>query len=263
MILERRQTWPAVAIMGVGILSLAITLKAAQADMPIPAPWVMGALAGLYVVLALLAEGFRWQSLLVLAAMLAAHAFMALLMGWGYAAVEGHPRTFVPALQHGLWEYLPGTALQFGFACLMGIVLDAWLEPVPLTEGEACEPEAAPRAAPAALLDLPDAAGLAAMLEAAVSLPGVAAALAAAETVQSAGVWARDPEAAWQRVRALITAGGTGLHSVPLQDASLLTRSEEGRAAALLVTAALDQPTEHDLLRQLWAAAEREWGPTA
>ena len=34
MSLERRLAWPAMAIMGVGILTLATTLKAAQADMP-------------------------------------------------------------------------------------------------------------------------------------------------------------------------------------------------------------------------------------
>ncbi len=248
---DGRQIWPALAIMGVGILALAVTLKAAQADMPMQPTWIMGALAGLYLVLALLAEGFHWRSLVLLAAMALAHAFTALLMGWGYAAVEGHPRALIPALQHGLWDYLPGTALQFGFACLVGIALDVRLEPgVEDAEEEPEEPEAEPAPGP----DLSGAADLPAVLAAAVACVGVAAALVAADTVQAAGVWAGDPQAAWRRVQAMVARGGTGLHSLPLGEVSLLIRSEDGRTAAVLVTAELDQPGAHDILRQLWNA---------
>ncbi|MBU0608944.1 MAG: hypothetical protein KKI08_13750 [Armatimonadetes bacterium] len=254
---DGRQIWPALAIMGVGILALAVTLKAAQADMPMQPTWIMGALAGLYLVLALLAEGFHWRSLVLLAAMALTHAFTALLMGWGYAAVEGNPRALIPALQHGLWDYLPGTALQFGFACLVGIALDVRLEPeVEDAEEEAGEPEAEPVLGP----ELSGAADLPAALAAAVACSGVAGALVAADTAQAAGVWAGDPQAAWGRVRAMVARGGTGLHSLPLGDVSLLIRSEDGHTAAILVTAELDQPGAHDILRQLWAAGQREWG---
>ena len=258
MSLERRPAWPALAIMGVGILALAVTLKAAQADMPVNPQWIMGALAGLYMILALLAEGFHWRSLVILAAMLAAHAFTALLMGWGYSAVEGHPRAFTPALQHGLWDYLPGTALQFGFACLVGIVLDMWLEPVPEAPAEESQVEETPAPLPA--LALSDTADLPAALQAAVDVKGVAGALAAADTPQAAGVWAGDAQAAWQRVRAMVARGGTGLHAIPLGAVSLLIRSEDGRTAALLVTAELGQPAAHEVLRQLWAVGQEKWG---
>ena len=130
MSLERRQSWPALAIMAVGILTLALVLRHAQSDLPVQPTWIMGVLAGLYAVLAVLAEGFTWRSVVLLAALLAAHAFMALLMGWGYSAIEKEPRDIVAAIQHGLWDYLPGTALQFGFACVLGIVLHGQLEPV-------------------------------------------------------------------------------------------------------------------------------------
>lgn len=258
MSLERRQAWPALAIMGVGVLTLAITLKAAQADMPVEPPWIMGALAGLYLVLAMLAEGCRCQSLVVLAAMLAAHAFMALLMGWGYAAVEGQPRGLVPALQHGLWDYLPGTALQFGFACLVGIVLDVGLESAQQAEEPEPEPKTVPPPTPGP--DLSAAADLHAAVAAVAGFAGVAGALAAAETPLAAGVWARDPQAAWQRVQAMVKRSGAGLHALRLDRASLLIRSEEGHTAALLVTDALDQQAAHEVLRQLWAVGQREWG---
>jgi len=235
---DGRQIWPALAIMGVGILALAVTLKAAQADMPMQPTWIMGALAGLYLVLALLAEGFHWRSLVLLAAMALAHVFTALLMGWGYAAVEGNARALIPAL-------------QFGFACLVGIALDVRLEPgVEDAEEEPEEPEAEPAPGP----DLSGAADLPAVLAAAVACVGVAAALVAADTVQAAGVWAGDPQAAWRRVQAMVARGGTGLHSLPLGEVSLLIRSEDGRTAAVLVTAELDQPGAHDILRQLWNA---------
>jgi hypothetical protein len=256
MILERRQSWPALAIMCVGLLTLSITLKAAQQDMPVQPQWLLGALAGLYVVLAGLAEGLTWRAAVLLGAMLAAHALMALLMGWGYAAVEGEPRALAAALQHGTWDYLPGTALQFGFACLTGIVLDVWLEPLEEEEGEEAEEvEAEAEAAPGP--DLSAAADMAAGLELAVGVPGVAGALYAAGESLAAGVWARDPQAALQRVQAVVTRSGAGLNSLPLEAVSLLTRSEEGRVAALLVTPEIEQPAAHDLLRQLWAIGQR------
>ena len=257
MILERRQSWPALAIMCVGILTLAITLKAAQQDMPVQPVWILGALVALYVVLAGLAQGLAWRALALLGAMLAAHAFMALLMGWGYAAVEGSPRALVPALQHGLWDYLPGTALQFGFACLLGIVLDVWLEPQPEEAADEAEPE--PEAAPSAepFPDLSAAADVAAGLERTVAVPGVAAALYAAGEPLATGIWARDPQAALRRVQSVVTRGGAGLNTLPLQTVSLVTRAEDGKTAALLVTAELTQPAAHDLLRQLWGIGQR------
>jgi hypothetical protein len=263
MSLERRLAWPAMAIMGVGILTLATTLKAAQADMPMQPQWIMGALVGLYLVLALLAEGFHWRSPALLAAMLAAHAFTALLMGWGYSAVEGQARAFVPALQHGLWDYLPGTALQFGFACLVGIVLDMWLEPRAGAPEDGASADEAVLPVLEALPELAGAADLPAALEAAVSVCGIAGALVAADEPMSAGVWAGDPRAASQRVRAIAARGGAGLYSVPLGDVSLLVRSEDGRVAALLVTGEVGQPAAHEVLRQLWAARQPDPGDDA
>lgn len=257
MNLERRQSWPALAIMCVGILTLAITLRAVQQDMPVNPPWILGVLAALYAVLALLAEGFTLRSLTLLGAMLVSHLFMALLMGWGYSAVENEPRAFVPAAQHGLWDYLPGTALQFGFACLVGIVLDAWLEPQleesvdEADEGDAAEPDAE-------LPDLAAAADVPAALALAVTVPGVAGALVSAGEPQAAGIWARDPQAAHQRLDAITSHAGAGLNSIPLDAVSLISRAENGHLAALLVTRAQDPAGAHALLRGLWTVLERE-----
>lgn len=255
MNLERRQAWPALMIMGVAVLTLAVTLKAAQQDMPVQPVWVMGVLAGLYVVLGLLAEGFTWRTAVLVAAMPLTHLFMALMMGWGYAAVEGQPRGVVEALQHGLWDYLPGTALQFGFACMLGIVLDVWLEPVPERE----EPEAEEVPARRPVPEIAQADSLADALSRLVAVPGVAAALAGADDVQAAGVWERDPQAALQRVLGVTSRSGAGLNTLSLDAVSLLTRAEDGQVAALLVGRDIEQTQAHELLRQLWAVGQREW----
>lgn len=255
MNLERRQAWPALMIMGVAVITLAVTLKAAQQDMPVQPVWVMGVLAGLYVVLGLLAEGLTWRTAVLVAAMPVMHLFMALLMGWGYAAVEGQPRGLVGALQHGLWDYLPGTALQFGFACMLGIVIDVWLEPVP--EHEEAEAEEIP--APEPLPEVGQAGNLAEAVGRLMAAPGVAAALAAADDVQAAGVWERDPQGALQRVLAVTSRSGEGLNTLSLDAVSLLTRAEGGQVAALLVGREIEQTQAHELLRQLWAVGQREW----
>jgi hypothetical protein len=261
MNLDRRQAWPALAIMGIGILTLALTLKSAQHDMPVQPQWIMAAVAALYAGLALVAEGFRWQSPVVFVAMLAAHAFMALLCGWGYSALEGTPRELVPAFQHGLWDYLPGTALQFGFSCLLGIVLDVSLEP--RSEPAVCEPETVAVVATTPLPDLAAVTDPQAALDAVLGVKGVAGALLAGPDARGSGAWARDPQAAAQRVQALVARGGSGLHSIPVGGVSLLTRAENGRLVALLVTPAISQGDAHELLRVLWAVGQQAAGEPA
>lgn len=254
----RREAWPAVAILGIGILTLAITLRSAQDAMPVEPQWLLAVLGGLYVVLAFAAGQFTWRAPALLASMLLAHLVMALLMGWGYAAVEGHPRTGLQALVEGLWRYLPGTALQFGFACIMGIILDAHLLGAAEEESEA-PAEALPPGVPA-LPDLSAAADTATALAAAAACPGVAAVLLCRSpegATLGAGVWERDPAAALGRVRALLVATGSGLNSFALGSVNLVTRSENGHVAALLADGRLNQQTAHALLREVWATGER------
>jgi len=256
----RREAWPAAVLLGIGLLTLGTVLKAAQENMPLQPLWLMGALVGLYLVLAVAAGQFTWRAPIVFASMLLGHVVMALLMGWGYAAVEGAGRSAYEALVHGLWNYMPGTALQFGFACVLGIIVDAQLEPVELaaeTEGheEAFSVEDVP--------DLSTTDDTQTALTALTAIPGVAGALLSGADAFGAGVWEGDPAAALTRVQALTALTGSGLNSFPLGQVNLLTRSANGNAAAILVTDAVGQHLAHALLRELWMVGERLWIPTA
>lgn len=228
----RREAWPAVAILGIGLLTLGMALKAAQESMPLQPTWVMGLLAGLYAVLACTAAGFTWRAPVLLAAMAAAHALLALLMGWGYAAVDGTPRDAYAALTEGLWNYVPGTALQFGFACVLGIVLEAHLEREPAGAADDDDEEA-----PWAPMEFPDFAlctDLQSAVDAAVGVPAVSGALLLVGETVGGGIWQRDPASARGRVEALVGRTGTGLNSFTLDHVNLLTRSENGRLAAVI-----------------------------
>jgi hypothetical protein len=254
--LGRKEAWPAVAILFIGTLSLGITLKAAQQDMPLDPVWIMGALAGLYVVLAAIAGGLTWRFPVVLVAMLASHAVTALLMGFGYAAVEGRALDAYQALIHGLWNYIPGTALQFGFACILGITLQGQLEPV--EEQDECEEEPE-EALSLQVVDLTAAQDAQSAVNALTVVPQVAGALLAEAGVYAGGIWERDPAAALARVQALLSRTGAGLNSFPLSQANLLTRTQHGVVAALLVTDEMEQQAAHALLRELWNVGERLW----
>ena len=251
--LERRQAWPAVAIMGIAILSLAVSLKSGQTDMPLTRLWLMGVIAGLYLLLGLALGGLTWRAPLLLATMAAAHLFMALLMGWGYCAVEGRARIVYEALQHGLWDYLPGTALQIGFAGIFGAVLADLLQPGAALEEEPEEPQPALPPLP----DLSAAPSQQSAVDLAGSTDGVAGALLARGVVVAAGAWQRDPEAALHRVKALSTKAGSGLSSFHFDRASLLVRSEGDGTVALLLREGVGNEWAHDLLKALWAAGER------
>jgi hypothetical protein len=252
----RREAWPAVAILFIGVLTLGITLKAAQQDMPLEPLWIMGVLVGLYVVLAGLAGGLTWRFPVVLSAMLAAHAVMALLLGWGYAAVEGRALDAYQALVHGLWNYIPGTALQFAFACIVGITLQGQLEPREELEG--CE-EAPEEALFVQTVDLSTAQDAQSAVNALTAVPQVPGALLAGADVFGGGIWERDPAGALARVQALLSLTGAGLNSFPLSQANLLTRTQSGQVAALLVTDEVDRETAHALLRELWNVGDRLW----
>ena len=253
MMLGRRQAWPAVAIMGVAILALAVALKGGQADMLLEPPWLMGAVAGLYLLLALGLGGVSWRWPVLFLAMIAAHLFMALLMGWGYSAVEGESRTLYQAAGHGLWDYAPGTALQIGFAGVLGSVLAALLQPQ--AQWSASVPGLGP--APPALPDLSGAADVQAAVDLACEAEGVAGALLSGEAVVGGGIWQRDPEGALARVRAVSSKAGSGLSSFHFDQAGLIVRSEEERTAALLVGGEVKNEAAHDLLKGLWGVGER------
>lgn len=252
----RKEAWPAVGILFIGTLTLGITLKAAQQDMPLYPTWIMGVLAGLYLVLAVTAGGLTWRMPVVLVGMLAAHALTALLMGWGYAAVEGQGRDAYQALVHGLWNYIPGTALQFGFACILGIALQGQLE-------RAGEQEDHEEEEPTGLLlpvpDLTNVESAQTAVNALTFIPQVPGALLAGAGVFGGGIWQRDPAAALGRVQALLSLTGAGLNSLPLSEATLLTRMQHGQVAALLVADEVDRQTAHALLRELWNVGERLW----
>jgi len=257
----RREAWPAAVLLGLGVLTLGTVLKAAQENMPLEPLWLMGVLVGLYVVLAFTAGQLTWRTPVVFASMLLGHAVLALLMGWGYAAVEGAGRGAYEALVHGLWDYMPGTALQFGFACVLGIIVDAQLETVvsPVADEETEDEEFR-------IEDVPDLSSLSdaqTAVRALSAIPGVGAALLAGAQVHGGGVWESDPAAAWSRVRALVARTGAGLTSFPLGQVSLLARSENGHTAAILVTEAIGQQLAHALLRELWTVGERLSVPAA
>ena len=253
----RREAWPAALILGIGILTLGTTLKAAQQNMPLEPLWLMGVLVALYGALAVGAALFTLRTLAVFCAMLLSHAVMALLMGWGYAAVEGTGLGGYQALVHGLWDYMPGTALQFGFACVVGMITAAQLEPLeePTEEEPAALDEGFPR--------LAEIADPQAAVEALCTAPGIAGALLADGVVHGGGVWAPDPQGALARVQAIASRTGAGLNSLPVGQVNLLVRTEGTWTAALLLDAALDQPTAHALLRELWQVGERAWGGAA
>ncbi|MEN6305037.1 MAG: hypothetical protein ABFD96_20055 [Armatimonadia bacterium] len=253
MTLGRRESWPSLIILGVGLLTLALVLKANQQDLPLQPTWLMAIPVVLYVLVQAIAQGPTAGALLGVVIMIVAHLFLALLMGLGYSAVEGQPRAAYGALQSGLWAYVPGTALQFAFACLTGLVFAAWHTNRPASVVQS--PEEAPQ--PVLLPDLQQAPTAAAAVATAAAVPGVGAALLASADVVAAGAWERDPDAALARIQSLASRTGHGLNSVSLDRVCLLVRSEPGKLAALLVGSELSRPAGHDLLRDLWAAAER------
>jgi hypothetical protein len=248
--LGRRQSWPAIMVLGVSLVVLAIALKGGQGDMPVEPQWLMGAAAGLLVILALAMGGLSWRWPATLAVMAAGQLLLALMMGWGFSAGEGYPRDPYAALLHGLWDYLPGLVLQVGFAGALGAVAAAWFT--------RDRPEADHAPAPgdldvAALPDLGSADGPEAAVQMACQQPGVGAALIAQEgTALAAGAWQRDPRAAADRVLAVARLTGAGLNTFTCGEALLLVHWEGGHCVALLVAATLPADLAHGLLRDLW-----------
>lgn len=261
MIVAQRYAWPAIAIMGIGLLNLALILKAAQANMPLQPPWIMAVIVCLYVSLALIAQGFSMRAFLLLGAMIAAHSVFALLMGWGYSAVEGVPRAWLAAWQHGLWNYLPGTALQFGFACFVAIMLDLWLDAQSVTHTPSCATLDAEDSDDIAYdLDIAQAPDLSAALGLAASIPGIAGVLAANESLALAsGIWAADPIGAWKRVHGLAQHFGNGLDSLPLGEALLLFHMQDKAVVAMLISSQITPVAAHNVLRELWSRSQKEW----
>lgn len=248
--LGRREAWPAVTILGVGLLALGLALKSGQADMPLEPTWILGAVAGFYALLALGLGGASWRWPATFGIMAAGHAVLALLLGWGYAAVGGQALDAYGALVHGLWDYLPGTALQVGFAGVLGTVAAAWLTApcasvCMIIDGP--EPE---------LICLPDLDGLAPAeaVQAACGLPPVGAALVSrGDLIAAAGAWGTDPATSRTRLASLKQVTGSGLETLTWDGATLILRSEEDALAAVLVTAQLPGELAHELLRRLWA----------
>jgi hypothetical protein len=249
--LGRRESWPAMMILGIALVALAMGLKGSQGDVPVEPQWLMGAALALLLVVALVMAGVNWRWPVSYVIMVAAQAFLALLMGWGYSAVEGVSRDAYAAAQHGLWDYLPGTALQIGFAVALGAVAVAWFTrdtPEPLGQSLS-EAEGAP--------GLPDLAAAEGPPEAVIQACEVAevgaALLAQDEVIFAAGAWQGDPEAALGRVMALSRVTGPGLNTYNLDGAVLLVRWEGAHVVALTATSHLPADLAHELLRDLWA----------
>lgn len=253
MILGRRESWPATMILGIALVVLAMALKGVQGDIPVEPQWLMAADAGLLLVMALTMAGFTWRCPVAFAVMLLAHALLALLMGWGYSAVEGVSRDPYAAVQHGLWNYLPGTALQLGFAIAVGAVAVAWLTG-PAQPAPAVPPAPEIASGEPTLPDLAQADGPAEAVQWVCALPEIGAALLAQDgAVFAAGAWERDPMAALQRTLALARRVGQGLNSYHLNGALLVVRWEGTHVVALLATRALPPETVHQIVRDLWA----------
>jgi hypothetical protein len=254
-----RQSWPAITILGVSLVVLAIALKGGQPDMPLQPQWLMGAAAGLLVVLALAMGGLSWRWPATLAVMAAGQVLLALMMGWGFSAVEGRPRDAYAALVHGLWDYMPGLLLQVGFAGALGAVAAAWFTQDGLEPGQALAPGDRDGAA---LPDLGGAEGPQAAVEMACREAGVGAALIAQEeTLFGAGAWQRDPRAALDRVLTVARLTGAGLNTFTCGEALLLVHWEGAHCVALLVAAALPADVAHELLRDLWGWEMMPEGP--
>lgn len=250
--LGRRQSWPSLLILGVGVITLALTLKGRPGAMPLEPSWLLAAAGGVYVVLGLLLGGATWRWPAVTLIMAATHALMALLMGYGYGAIEGQGRAPYEALAHGLWDYLPGTVLQVGFAGALGAVAVAWWTRTPCTECYVVPPETEPEVI--CLPDLDPLAPPAESLAQVVAVEGVGAALAAeGAALVGAGAWARDPQAALARVRRLARLTGAGLNTYDLGPTRLVVRCEDDRCAAVLTTVKLPTALAHELLRGVWS----------
>lgn len=260
--LGERQSWPALLLLGVGLLTLALVLKSVQGDLPLDPPWLLAGAAGLYLLLGLLMGGATWRWPLATLVMAAGHAFLAVLMGCGYGAVEGQSRSLYDMAAHGLWDYMPGTVLQIGFAGVLGAVAVAWWTRESCTECYVVPPEAEPE-----VICLPELDPLAQpgdSLARVVAVPEVGAALVGeSEALVAAGAWERDPAAALARVRQLSRLTGSGLNTYDLGPARLLVRCEADRCAALLATSKLPTALAHELLRGVWALDLALLGPEA
>lgn len=249
--LGRRESWPAMMILGIALVALAMALKDVQGDIPVEPQWLMAADAGVLLLVSLVMAGLTWRWPAALAVMVASQAFLALLMGWGYSAVEGVSRDPYAAVQHGLWDYLPGTALQLGFAVALGAVLVAWLtDSSPRTPAESQADEAEGVALP----DLAGADGPAAAVSRACEVREVGAALIAQEeAIFAAGAWQRDPAAALARAMSLSRLVGQGLNSYNLDGTVLVVRWEGTHVVALIATSSLSSVAINELVRGLWA----------
>jgi hypothetical protein len=228
-----------------------MVLKSGQPDLVLQPYWLMAIPASLYLLLGLLMAGPNWRWPVAAAAMGAAQLLLALLMGWGYSAVEGQPRDAYDALAHGLWSFAPGTVLQAGYALAVGAVLVAWLT----RPGE--EPEPMPDEGDAAEVHLPDLSQAEGPQEAVAmvcALPEVGAALIRQhDALFAAGAWRRDPVAALHRANALLKRTGPGLNTFSCDEAMLLVRWENAHTVALIATTQLPPDLAHELLRGLWA----------
>lgn len=251
--LDRRQAWPAVLLMGCGILTLALALKSGQGDVLLKPEWLMAIPAALYVGLGLALGGLSWRWPVLTVLMACLQVLAALLLGWGYSALEGAARGPYDALVHGLWEYVPGTVLQVGWACFAGAVLAAWLQPEPVTGETPGEPLAEVPALPS----FPREASPTVLCEKAAKVGGVAAVVIATEgSVAGGGVWERNPLAALQRLRVLRRKCGEGLQTVPLGETVLVWRCEGDHLIALLARPKVVPEVLYGLLRALWEATD-------
>ena len=253
--LDRRQAWPAVLLMGVGMLTLALILKSSQGDVLLQPHWLMAIPGVLYIGLGLALGGLSWRWPTITLSMGLLHLLSALLMGWGYSALEGAARRPCEALVHGLWEYAPGTALQAGWACFATVVLSGWLYPKPAESDSTDELVAELTAAPAALPSLPRHCSPSTLCQRAATVPEVAGVLITGEgSAAGGGIWEGDPLAALQRVRALRQQCGDGLQTIPLGETVLMWRCEGARLIALLAGSQVSVEVLSGLLRKLWEA---------
>ncbi len=120
-----------VVLLGVSLLAIAVSLRAAQPGV-IDLPWYVcpAAAGGIYVIAALLMAGWDARALIVLALLAAAHVVDAFVIGCAFSSsLPGRaPATLPDALYEGLSAYPPAVVLEVAFVLpLVSLLATPWL----------------------------------------------------------------------------------------------------------------------------------------
>lgn len=131
-----------IALLGIALLLLAISLRATQPGLLSLPPYACPAgAAAVYLVAALLLAGFNIQWPIVFILMAAAHVIYAFIMGCAFASLAGEPPQLSPEpLLEGLAAYPPATLLQIAFVLpLVSVLAWPWLPRAAGVPGFECE----------------------------------------------------------------------------------------------------------------------------